>query len=215
MVRKAHALLWTLASIIAHNSSRHLVEIILEQGIELSSLSPYVVKGPVPEKMFFGREKEIKTVTQGIQRGDYAIVGGRRIGKSSTLQRVNRLLNNDPRYQPLYIDCEDKFNYENLFQALADELREPLEGSDPLGFRKLVTKLKIRAPARQVVFLLDEVDALLAFDAESKPVGQLFRTFRALSHEGLCRSSSLAAGLSTGTCTTRIPHSSIFAKRLY
>jgi hypothetical protein len=35
----------TLASIIAHNSSRRLVEIILEQGIELSSLSPYVVKG--------------------------------------------------------------------------------------------------------------------------------------------------------------------------
>src|SRR5215469_8671547 len=177
----------SLASIIAHNSSHHLVEIILEQGIELSSLSPYVVKGPVPEKMFFGREKEIKTVTQGIQRGDYAIVGGRRIGKSSTLQRVNRLLNNDPRYQPLYMDCEDKFNYEDLFQALADELSEPLVGTDPLGFRKLVIKLKIRVPARQVVFLLDEVDALLAFDAESKPVGQLFRTFRALSHEGLCR----------------------------
>jgi Cdc6-like AAA superfamily ATPase len=178
----------SLASIIAHNSSQHLVEIILEQGIELSSLSPYVVKGPVSEKMFFGREKEIKTVTQGIQRGsDYAIVGGRRIGKSSTLQRVNRLLNNDPRYQPLYMDCEEKFNYDDLFQALADEFGEPLEGTDPLGFRKLVTKLEIQAPARQIVFLLDEVDALLAFDAESKPAGQLFRTFRALSHEGLCR----------------------------
>jgi hypothetical protein len=69
----------SLASIIAHNSTHQLVEIILEQGIELSSLSPYVVKGPVPEKMFFGREKEIKTVVQGIQSGDYAIVGGRRI----------------------------------------------------------------------------------------------------------------------------------------
>lgn len=177
----------SLASIIAHSSSRHLVEIILEQGIELSSLSPYVVKGPVPEKMFFGREKEIKTVTQGIQSGDYAIVGGRRIGKSSILQRVNRLLNNDPRYQPLYMDCEEKFNYEDLFQALADELGEPSEATDPLGFRRLVTRLKIRAPRRQVVFLLDEVDELLAFDAECKPAGQLFRTFRALSHEGLCR----------------------------
>jgi hypothetical protein len=178
----------SLASIIAHDSSRHLVEIFLEQGIELSSLSPYVVKGPVPEKMFFGREKEIKTVAQGVQRGDYAIVGGRRIGKSSILQRVNRLLNNDPRYQPLYMDCEEKFNYKDLFCALADEFGEAFEGTDPLGFRKLVTKLKIRAPARQVVFLLDEVDALLAFDAESKPGrGQLFKTFRGLSHEGHCR----------------------------
>src|SRR6266850_4193331 len=75
-----------LASIIAHNSSRRLVEIILEQGMELSQLSPYVVRGPVPEKMFFGREKEIRTVSQGLLSGDYAIIGGRRIGKSSTLQ---------------------------------------------------------------------------------------------------------------------------------
>jgi serine/threonine protein kinase len=177
----------SLASIIAHNSCRHLVEIILEQGIELSSLSPYVVKGPVPEKMFFGREKEIKTVAQGIQMGDYAIVGGRRIGKSSILQRVSRLLNNDPRYQSLYMDCEDKFDYEDLFRALANEFGDAFERSDPSGFRKLVAMLKLQASTQQVVFVLDEVDALLAFDADSKPPGQLFRTFRAASHEGLCR----------------------------
>lgn len=177
----------SLASIIAHNSAHHLVEIILDQGIELSSLSPYVVKGPVPEKMFFGREKEIKTVVQGVQSGDYAIVGGRRIGKSSILQRINRLLNNDPRYQSYYMDCEEKFNNEDLFQALTEEFGEPLEGTHPLDFRRLVTKLKLRLSSVQIVFILDEVDALLAFDAESKPSGQLFRTFRALSHEGLCR----------------------------
>lgn len=177
----------SLASIIAHNSSHHLVEIILNQGIELSSLSPYVVKGPVPEKMFFGREKEIKTVVQGIQSGDYAILGGRRIGKSSILQRINRLLNNDPRYQPYYMDCEEKFNHEDLFQALTEEFGEPLQGTDPFDFRRLVTKLKLRLSSVQIVFILDEVDALLAFDAESKASGQLFRTFRALSHEGLCR----------------------------
>src|SRR5215813_13918043 len=100
-----------LASIVAHNSSRRLVEIILEQGMELSNLSPYVVKGPVPGKMFFGREKEIRTISQGLLSGDYAIVGGRRIGKSSILQRVNELLNNDPRYQPRYFDCEENFDY--------------------------------------------------------------------------------------------------------
>src|SRR5437867_4477689 len=92
-----------VASIIAQGSSQRLVEIILDRGIELSSLSPYIVKGPVSEKMFFGREKEIKTITQTIQSGDQAIVGGRRMGKSSILLRVNRLLNNDPRYRSLYI----------------------------------------------------------------------------------------------------------------
>jgi hypothetical protein len=185
-----------LASIIARNSSRRLIEIILEHGIELSSLSPYVVKGPVPEKMFFGREEEIKTISQGIQRRNYAICGGRRIGKTSILQRINRLLNNDPRYQALYIDCEAKFNYQDLFEALAAEFRhlqaapdlgEPSSATNPSAFRKLVAKLRTRSPGRQVVFLLDEVDELLVFDAQSKAAGQLFKTFRALSHEGICR----------------------------
>jgi len=175
-----------VASIIARGASQRLIEIILEQGIEPSSLSPYVVKGPVPEKMFFGREKEIKTVSQGVQRDDYAIVGGRRISKTSILQRVNRLLNDDPRYRALYIDCEAKFDYADLFQALEEECGEALDGSDPLGFRGLVTNLKRQSPGRQVVFVLDEMDELLAFDARSKPPGQLFKTFRALSHEGLC-----------------------------
>src|SRR5215469_4803722 len=107
-----------LASIVARNSSERLIEIILEQGIELSTLSPYVVRGPVPEKMFFGREKEIKAVVRGIQNADYAIAGGRRIGKSSTLLRLSRLLNSDPRYRTLYINCEEKFDYGDFLEVL-------------------------------------------------------------------------------------------------
>lgn len=176
-----------LASIIAQNSSQRLIEIILEQGIELSSLSPYIIKGPVSEKMFFGREKEIKTISQTIQSGDYAVVGGRRIGKSSILLKMTQLLKNDPRYRAIYINCEEKFDYEDLFQVLSDEFGQPLDSSDPLTFRKLATTIKEEASPRQVVFLLDEVDKLLAFDAGFKPSGQLFKTFRALSHEGICR----------------------------
>jgi hypothetical protein len=176
-----------LAGIIARGTSQRLVEIILEQGIELSSLSPYVVKGPVPEKMFFGREKEIKTVSQGVQTGDHAIVGGRRIGKTSILQRVNRLLNNDPRCRSAYVDCEARFDYEDLYHALGDEFGSAADSSDPMAFRRIVTDFRGQSPGRQIVFILDEVDELLAFDARSKPAGQLFKTFRALSHEGLCR----------------------------
>lgn len=177
----------SLASIIASSSSRRLIEVILEQGIELSSLSPYVVRGPVPDKMFFGREKEIKTVSQSIQNSDYSIVGGRRIGKSSILQRVSRLLNNDPRYRAFYLDCEEKFDYGDLFHALEDEFGESLNDADPLSFRRLVAKLKVQSPNRQLVFLLDEMDELLAYDAGSEPSGQLFKTFRALSQEKACR----------------------------
>jgi hypothetical protein len=176
-----------LASIIAHNSSRRLVEVILEQGMDLSNLSPYVVRGPVPEKMFFGREKEIRTISQGLLTGDYAIVGGRRIGKSSTLQRVNSLFGNDPRYRCSYIDCEAKFNYEDFFQVFPDEFGEPLGEANPATIVKVLKKVRAEAPARQLVLLLDEVDELLAFDAQSQPAGRLFKTFRSLSQQGVCR----------------------------
>lgn len=176
-----------LASIIANNSSQRLIEIILSQGVELSALSPYVFKGPVPDKMFFGRETEVKEITRMIENRDYTIVGGRRIGKSSTLLKIDRLLNNDPRYRAIYFNCEDKFDYEDLFQALGEEFQQDFDGYDPLNFRKFAATLQKESAPRQVVILLDEIDELLAFDSAAQPAGQLFKTFRALSHGRVCR----------------------------
>jgi hypothetical protein len=176
-----------LASIIGPNSAQRLIEIILQQGIELSSISPYVVRGPVSDKMFFGREKEIKTIVQAISSTDFAIVGGRRIGKSSILLKLNRLLNNDPRYRAVYINCEDKFDYADLFEALSNEIGETFKGDDPQAFRKSVASLKASTPQQRLVFLFDEVDELLAFDAGLNPSSRLFKTFRTLSHEDVCR----------------------------
>ncbi|HSJ59358.1 MAG TPA: ATP-binding protein, partial [Anaerolineae bacterium] len=176
-----------LASIIAQSSAQRLVEIVLEQGIELSSLSPYVTKGPVPENMFFGREKEIKAITQTIQHSNYALVGGRQIGKSSILLKLTKLLDRDPRYRALYINCEDKFDYDDLFQSLPDEAQLPAGSHEPLAFRQLAHRLQRGSAPGRLVFLLDEVDELLAFDVQPENRMQLFKSFRSLSHEGACR----------------------------
>ena len=114
-----------LASIVAHNSSSRLIDIIIDQVDDLSVLSPYVVRGPVPGQMFFGRESEIKTISQGLRRGDYAVVGGRRIGKSSILLRLKRLLGDDPRYHAIYLDCEAHFTDGDLFAAVPRTRRRP------------------------------------------------------------------------------------------
>jgi serine/threonine protein kinase len=174
-----------LESIIARNDSQRLIEIILEQGIELSSLSPYLIKGPVPENMFFGRENEIKTIAQTIRQKDYALLGGRRIGKSSTLLRLNRLLGSDPRFLATYLNCEEQFSHADFFGALADEFGQSLDSNEPAVMRKLLSALQAQHPRKQIVFLFDEVDQLLAHDAHERQ-GRLFRAFRALSHEGVC-----------------------------
>ena len=174
-----------LRSIIAKNSSQRLVEIILTQGIELSSLSPYVIKGPVPENMFFGREKEIKNISQTIHNRDYAFVGGRRIGKSSTLLRLNRLLGNDPRYFAAYLNCEEQFSVADFLAVIADEFTDGVQEVPPMSMRNLVAGLQEAHQDKQIIFLLDEVDQLVNDDASTQD-GRLFRTFRGLSQEGKC-----------------------------
>lgn len=177
-----------VASVIAQNSSRAMIEIILEQGAELSTLSPYVVTGPVPGSMFFGRESEIKTISQTILRENHAIVGGRRIGKSSVLLRLKRLLGDNPRYMPIYLDCEARFDYEDFFVGLSEYVDGPV-GDDPLHLQQALDALRSEnaSPNRLPVFLFDEIDELLAFDADRKPPAQLFKAFRAASHEDRCR----------------------------
>lgn len=175
-----------LASIIAQNSTQRLVEIILEQGIELSSLSPYVVRGPVPPNMFFGREQEIKEISQAIGRTNYALVGGRRIGKSSILQGLDRLLNRDPRFHAYYLNCEDVVDHGSFYDVLTSRFDERLQNHTPQGFRRFAVNLRAENGGKPSAMLLDEVDALLYYDAAARPAEQLFKTFRALAHERTC-----------------------------
>ena len=175
-----------LASIIEDGSTQRLVEVILRQGIGLHSLSPYVVNGPVPERMFFGREQEVKVVSQNIVDRDYAVLGGRRIGKSSILLRLNGLLNSDPRFRAQYVNCEEKATSGESIEALRRELSLEPQASELRSARDVVAKLAAQDRSRRLVLILDEIDELLAHDADANE-RRLFKTFRSLSHEGLCR----------------------------
>ena len=197
-----------LASIVEEGTTRRLVEIVLEQGIGLTSLSPYIVNGPVPEKMFFGREQEVKIISQNLDNRDYAILGGRRIGKSSILLRLNGLLNTDPRFRAIYVNCEDKFDYRDFLDPLSSDFGVRSDCSDSLAFRSLVTALARQAPSTRLVFLLDEVDELVAFDAHVHDGPRLFKTFRSLSHEGICR--FVFSGSRTLSFSLRDPRSPFF-----
>jgi serine/threonine protein kinase len=198
-----------LQRLIAGNSSRGLIEIILEQRTELlSALSPYVVSGPVPESMFFGRESQLKMISQNINRSNFAVVGGRRIGKSSILLRLRHLFGNDPRYRAIYIDCEARCDEDNFLSAVSESLNLTHDGGMP-SFPRLLAALRRQDQGPQtVVFLLDEIDELLNFDAERRSGGSLFKSFRAASQEGLCR--FVFSGSRTLHRHLRDPHSPFF-----
>ena len=176
-----------LADIIEQGNAQRMVEVILQQGVSLYSLSPYVVNGPVPQRMFFGREQEVKTVAQNIAERDYAIIGGRRIGKSSILLRLDHLFNNDPRFCAIYLNCEDKLDRHDFVEALSNEFPTGGDGPGVVGLRKLATAIARDKAPKRLIFLLDEVDELLAHDAGVQSRSSLFKTFRSLAHEGVCR----------------------------
>jgi hypothetical protein len=176
-----------LGMIIEDGGTHRLIELILRQGVGLYSLSPYVVNGPVPERMFFGREHEVKVISQNIVDRNYTVLGGRRIGKSSILLRLTRLFNSDPRFRAIYINCEDKLNHSEFLEALADDVGVAVNASDCRSIRSIVSAMATDGTSRRVIFVLDEIDELLAHTSHEVEGQRLWKTFRSLSHEGMCR----------------------------
>lgn len=176
------------AMVGAPSARRMLMDKVLKE-VDLKLISPFQPAAPVPDRMFFGREKEITQVHFKIRDHSVTLIGGRRIGKTSMLQRIKRELEKESTYQPIYLDCHNLMTYEHFFHAI--RLRwgmSEFTGSEPMLFEEIVFDLKRRYPKRHLIFLLDEVDRLLRYDIrQRRNREQLFRTFRALSNEKYCQ----------------------------
>lgn len=155
------------------------------QQVDLIVVSPYVTTGPVPDTIFFGREEEIKTIVQTLHTKNIGIVGGRRIGKTSVLQKVYRtFMLPASEYRPFYANYQAVTNYQAFFAHVRNNWGLQVAGEEPERFHQLITQL-YEEEEKTIVFLMDEMDALLRFDTHHDEL--LFKTFRALSEEGKCR----------------------------
>lgn len=173
-------------AITARRRERYLAQLLLRQ-VDLTVVSPYVTYGPVPENMFFGRDTEIKTIIRTIADQSFAIVGGRKIGKTSVLLQVNRSLESEPETMPFYLDCQAINTPEDLYQAAVSRWQVKVDqtGDDLEPLAAIVGQLEQQAEGKQVIILMDEIDGLLAHDMERGET--LFRTMRAMSQENRCR----------------------------
>ncbi|MBM3237888.1 PEGA domain-containing protein [Candidatus Poribacteria bacterium] len=173
--------------LIAKEPRKVLMRSILEQ-IDLTVVSPYVTAGPVPENMFFGREGEIKQILQRLDSNSIAIIGGRRIGKTSILQRLYRdFMKPDNNWYPLYANLQIVNNYKDFFDQIRIDWKfEAKEDNySPRQFYDLASHFAEEQEKQTVVFLIDEVDDLLGYDVNNQET--LFETFRALSQNNKCR----------------------------
>ncbi|NLT74508.1 MAG: hypothetical protein GXX94_10035 [Chloroflexi bacterium] len=176
-----------LAEILASDDPGLALGQTIQSNIPLAQVSPYVQSGPVPHGMFFGREYEVKVVARALNDRSFAILGGRKIGKTSFLRQLHRSLSHSSDFWPLFVDCHHVSDDASFLKTLSLAGQVPVESASMDVLRRVVLRLKARGddPDRLVVLELDEVDNLMRFDRAQG--GRLTRVFRSLSDEGLCR----------------------------
>ena len=137
--------------------------------------NPFYHRGPIHDARFFrDRSEEIAQARQLLSLGQsIAIVGPRRIGKSSLLLHLARLAGRDDRDCYVYFDCEawagaaPEALHALLVEALAGAQGRSLafsaDSSHVLPYREF--RRAVRAaitPGQRLIFLLDEFESLSA-----------------------------------------------------
>lgn len=164
-----------------------LIDTIAAQ-IHISLLSPYETTSPVTGSRFFGRELEISRIL-GNSDTNHLILGIRRIGKTSLLREVERLLRDEEDgIHVVYLDC-------SVLMSTDDYIREVVRHLEPrelprlelqkyvFYFPNFLERMHLKHKAR-LIFILDEIDNLLA---SQRGDWELFRMLRASSNKGACQ----------------------------
>ncbi|NML60658.1 AAA family ATPase [Massilia sp. RP-1-19] len=162
--------------------------IMLEQ-TDLTKLSPFVVRGVTPSRVFFGREEEEANLLSTLATNSVALLGGRRIGKTSLMRHSTRRLQSAD-LRPFFGDCQVVRTWAD-FGVMAARNWGTLVSEDfrPHHLFDLVAQLN-DGSGRPIVILLDEIDQLLDWDrnhTEDQVPEAFFRACRSISQQGLAQ----------------------------
>lgn len=164
-----------------------LLDLIAAQ-VPIANLAPYETSSPVTGSRFFGREYEINKIL-GNPDTNYAILGIRRIGKTSLLQEIGRIFEADNEAQPIiYLDCSDLANVDDYIREVVRKLNS--KELPRLHLQKYVfffpdfLERMARRHKSKIIFLLDELDELLNIQRND---WSLIKMLRASSNKGVCQ----------------------------
>jgi hypothetical protein len=159
--------------------------------------NPYIAGAPVlDDQMFYGREKLTARMLSTLHRNSLMITGERRIGKTTFLHHLKRVLAADEgsewQFFPVFVDLQG-VPEGSFFHALITETLDSLEigaqtraglrvTPEPDGYevrdfshdlQRVIAELKTRTPRKvKLALLIDEVDVLNEY---SESVNQRLR----------------------------------------
>jgi hypothetical protein len=160
--------------------------------------NPYIAGAPVmTDAMFFGRRKLLARILNVIHHNSLLITGERRIGKTTFLYYLKRVLERDEvseyRFFPVFTDLQGVPEASFFHSVMADvvetlrpspatlaalRFRSDAAGYDGRDFshdlQRVIDELKTRTPKRvKLALLIDEVDALNSY---SERINQRLRS---------------------------------------
>ena len=149
----------------------------LSAQVDLGSLVPYETSRPVTGSRFFGREAEVHRMVASAD-GNFAIMGIRRIGKTSLMREVERQLkgaaqergDTDAVQRILFMDCSALRSPADFVQEVVRRLRpqELVRLSNkqfPIYFPDFLHRMAQRYGG-PIFFFLDEFDRVLTWVRE-------------------------------------------------
>lgn len=167
--------------------SGELLDMISAQ-VPISHLSPYETRAPVTGSRFFGREHEISRILANPDT-NHAILGIRRIGKTSLLRETERILKErEAAARVVYLECSDLLSADDYIREVVRKLN-PRE-LPRLHMQKYVfffpnfLERMSKVFKQKIIFLLDEIDNLVIMQRGD---WELFRMLRASSNKGACQ----------------------------
>jgi hypothetical protein len=164
-----------------------LLDLISNQ-IPISHLAPYETNAPVVGSRFFGREFERDRILSSPD-SNFIVLGIRRIGKTSLLREIKRLL--DERQEGgrvEYLDCSDLLTVDDFAREVVRKLN-PKE-LPRLEYQKYVFYFpdfleRMRSMYKgKIILLLDEIDNLITMQRGD---WELLRMLRAAANSGSCQ----------------------------
>ena len=154
--------------------SQEVLMKILAECLEFSSISPYQTsKGVNKEVDFFGRIKIVRDMKMNSNR-NYMIVGGRQLGKSSILKKLERAYTQSSSVDCRFINLEAKKGNIVLAMAQSFGLESGATLEDVYNY--------IYQSDKKMLLLIDEVDQFI--EPEIERDYETLKTLKNLAEEG-------------------------------
>ena len=174
-----------LYKIIESEHERRIFVNIIREQHGVSTISPFSSTRIPIGSMFYGRKEETQKVIRSNFDINFAVMGSRRIGKTSFILNLKRYLDNEDIYHTLFLDCYRINTTSEFIQQVISKLDvRSYNKVNVSTFHDFLKRMKNKYN-KKIFLLLDEIDELLDYDKSFN--WELSRIFHALASEDICK----------------------------